>query len=289
MLDNRADKLRSRYLDFMATALNWGFVPGTNPDKWASRFRERVPDIELNLLPLPDSDLPGALTNHLVDVALMRLPVDRTIFHAIPLYREDAVVVVAKEDLLAAADPPVSPAECTMTNVGTMTNAGTMKDPGMTANVTPLIQPADTVITLGENASGPGLREMPDPPATTAEAFAWVAAGLGRTITSAPIARLHRRKDVVALQLADLPGPEVGLVWPKDTDNPAIEELAGIVRGRTAHSTRGSAPTPASHKATNKTSAPKTAAGKGTQGAGKPSQKSQPGHKKAGPRQRRHR
>ncbi|MCL1801830.1 MAG: LysR substrate-binding domain-containing protein [Promicromonosporaceae bacterium] len=267
----------------MATVLNWGFVPGTNPDKWAARFRERVPDVELNLLPLPDSEIPAAWDSQTIDVALMRLPVDRTIFHAIPLYREDAVVVVAKEDLLAAADPPVSLAECTMTDAGTMTNAGT------TTNATPLIQPADALVHLDNGASGQQIPETPNPPATIAEAFAWVAAGLGRTITSAPIARLHRRKDVVALQLADLPGPEVGLVWSKDTDNPAIEELAGIVRGRTAHSTRGSAPTPASHKATNKTSAPKTAAGKGTQGAGKSSQKSQPGHKKAGPRQRRHR
>lgn len=44
-------------------------------------------------------------------------------------------------------------------------------------------------------------------------------------------------------QKGRVPGRQIGLVWRKDVEHPLLEELTGIVRGRTANSSRGAAAT----------------------------------------------
>jgi DNA-binding transcriptional LysR family regulator len=65
-----------------------------------------------------------------------------------------------------------------------------------------------------------------------------VAAGDGIAVVPQSIAKALRRRDVVALQLEDAHPAEVALAWPRETQNDWVDEFIGIVRGRTAHSSR---------------------------------------------------
>lgn len=78
-----------------------------------------------------------------------------------------------------------------------------------------------------------------------ADAVGLVAANVGVAIMPQSIARLYSRKDVVARPLRDAPTTRIALVWREFDDSPLIEEFIGIVRGRTANSSRGAAKPPA--------------------------------------------
>ncbi|WP_295125287.1 LysR family transcriptional regulator substrate-binding protein [uncultured Leifsonia sp.] len=65
-----------------------------------------------------------------------------------------------------------------------------------------------------------------------------VATGDGVALLPASVAKALRRKDVEAMRLEDGPVSRVGLAWPRDAQHPLVDEFIGIVRGRTAHSSR---------------------------------------------------
>ncbi|WP_022889678.1 LysR family substrate-binding domain-containing protein [Agromyces italicus] len=65
-----------------------------------------------------------------------------------------------------------------------------------------------------------------------------VAAGTGYAIVPHSIARLHQRRDVVAVPLSDAPPTRIALVWRIERDDDDIQEFVGVVRGRTARSSR---------------------------------------------------
>lgn len=73
---------------------------------------------------------------------------------------------------------------------------------------------------------------------TAKQAVETVATGTGYIVLPMSIARLHHRKDVVARPLLDGEESQIGLAWRVDNDDPRIEEFIGIVRGRTARSSR---------------------------------------------------
>lgn len=75
------------------------------------------------------------------------------------------------------------------------------------------------------------------------EAVDVVAAGVGVMRVPHSIARLHARKDVVAVPVADAPETEIAVVWREENTTPDIEEFVGIVRGRRPGSSRGPART----------------------------------------------
>jgi DNA-binding transcriptional LysR family regulator len=81
------------------------------------------------------------------------------------------------------------------------------------------------------------LREHPD--ITTKQAIETVAAGTGIVIVPMSLARLHRRKDVEFRPVNGVDESPVGLAWLRDNDDPDVESFIGIVRGRTARSSRG--------------------------------------------------
>jgi hypothetical protein len=123
------------------SVLRLGFVPGVVPHKWASRFRTRFGAEALDMgRVMPDEAVSGLRDGNL-EGALMPLPVDKEVFHAIPLYVET------------------------------------------------------------DDESG------------------------------------------------RISGREIGLVWLKDLEHPLIEGLTGIVRGRTANSSRGQNAEPPARKA----------------------------------------
>lgn len=65
-----------------------------------------------------------------------------------------------------------------------------------------------------------------------------VASGDGIALLPASVAKALRRKDVVALRLEDAPQSRIGLTWPREGQHPLVDDFIGIVRGRTAHSSR---------------------------------------------------
>ncbi|MHC5797768.1 LysR family substrate-binding domain-containing protein [Lacisediminihabitans sp. FW035] len=86
------------------------------------------------------------------------------------------------------------------------------------------------------------------PPTLSAEeAVELVAAGGGIVVLPQSIARLHTRKDVVARPVTDAAGTSIAIAWLEDRTTPQVEEFVGIVRGRTAASSRA-VPTPKTEK-----------------------------------------
>lgn len=172
-----------------------------------------MPHVSLELREIPVAGQRGALEH--VDAALVRLPIGGADdLHVIPLYDELPVVVMSTESPLTAADAEIAAADL----------AGEI-----------VIVPADDVL---------GAR-IPDaipaafaPPTDTAEAIATVAAGVGVVIVPMSLARAHQRRDVEYRVLAEGPVSTVALAWRREATTEDIETFVGIVRGRTARSSR---------------------------------------------------
>lgn len=74
---------------------------------------------------------------------------------------------------------------------------------------------------------------------TAQQAVEAVAAGTGVVLLPMSVARLHQRKDVVAVPVDGVDEYRVGLAWRVADEDPRTEEFIGIVRGRTERSSRG--------------------------------------------------
>ncbi|WP_199224377.1 LysR family transcriptional regulator substrate-binding protein [Serinibacter arcticus] len=190
-------------------------VPGVSPGRWVSTWKERhrAPiEVEVADASAAEQRLLGGDG----DAAFLRLPVTDDTLAVIPLWVEESVVVVPKEDELSLLER-LSPADLA----------------------------EHVVIVAGDDvlhwADGPGTAFTGVVPATAADAIELVAAGAGVTVVPASLARAHTRKDVVAVPLVEGPTSQVGLAWvPVDgAPTPAVDDLIGIVRGRTANSSRG--------------------------------------------------
>ncbi len=70
------------------------------------------------------------------------------------------------------------------------------------------------------------------------DVVATVAAGTGVLVTPMSIARLHHRKDVTSRPVTDLEPTTVGLAWLETNQDPRVQTFIGIVRGRSARSSR---------------------------------------------------
>jgi DNA-binding transcriptional LysR family regulator len=72
-----------------------------------------------------------------------------------------------------------------------------------------------------------------------AAAVEFVAATDSIAIMPHSLARLYGRKDVVSRPVTDAPETRIALIWLEARTTPEVEEFIGIVRGRTANSSRG--------------------------------------------------
>lgn len=188
-----------------------GAVEGATPGKWIRVWNERMPRNPLELVPLPVAGQRAGLDT--VDAALVRLPIDKSGLHIVTLYDEIAVVVMSIDSDLTAVDE-LDPVDL----------AGEV-----------LIRPADDV--LGFTASET-IAPVFAPPETTEDAVATVAAGTGIIVVPMSLARLHHRKDVAYRPLRGGPISTVALAWDADRANALVDTFVGIVRGRTANSSR---------------------------------------------------
>jgi DNA-binding transcriptional LysR family regulator len=176
-------------------------VPGVTPGKWVRAWDERNPRDPVAVTLVEQDAQLEPLRSAEVDMAFVRLPVEREGLHAIPLYVEQPVALVPR-------DHP----------------ADGMAD----------VQLADVADELLDVA---GL--------SAKQSVEVVAGGAGVLVVPLSVARLHHRRDVVAVPVTDAETTQVALVWPVDSDDVRIEEFIGVVRGRTVRSSRGPQPAPA--------------------------------------------
>jgi DNA-binding transcriptional LysR family regulator len=143
-------------------------------------------------------------------MAFVRLPLDTDDLHVVRLYDEVPVVVAGRDHLVAAAD-------------GTVT-----------------LHDLDDEQLVLPHRSGwrPSAEQLDWPPMTEQEAIETVAAGTGVALVPMSVARLHHRKDVVHREVSDLAPTTVALVWLRERDDETTQAFVGVVRGRTAHSSR---------------------------------------------------
>jgi DNA-binding transcriptional LysR family regulator len=189
-----------------------GAIPGATPGKWIDAWKNRLPHVTLELVPIEVAEERDALVD--LDAALVRLPIDRPDdLHVIRLYDELPVVVASAESHLMAAE--------------TLTAAD------LDGEV--LVTPLDDVLgPLDLPTVAPRFAPVP----TTADAVATVATGTGIVLVPMSLARLHHRKDVEYRVLEGGPTSTVALAWPRERTTSDVEAFVGIVRGRTANSSR---------------------------------------------------
>ena len=186
-----------------------GFVSGATPDEWARRYRERERS-GLDLVPIEEADQESGVRDGSLDMALARLPVDRTDLHCIPLYEEQPVVVVGLEHVVTVAE------EVSTDDL------------------------ADEQLVVPERSGWtPSAAQLDWPPMTAQEAIEVAASGSGVAVVPMSLARLHHRKDATYRPVTDLPGTTIGLIWLVDNDDPRVQTFIGVVRGRTRNSSRG--------------------------------------------------
>ena len=192
----------------MADELRLAFVTGTTPDKWARAWRERRSE-RLTLVPVTEEHQEDVVRRGGVDLALVRLPVDTDDLHCVRLYDEIPVAVVGRDHFVAAADTV------------------TLDDLADEQLVRP-------------HASGwvPAAAQLDWPPMSEGEAIEAVAAGTGVVIVPMSVARLFHRKDVVQREVTDLPPTTIALVWRRDRDDDVVQAFVGVVKGRSANSSR---------------------------------------------------
>jgi len=193
----------------MPEGLRVAFVTGTTPDKWARAWREQRRG-RLELVPVTEDEQEDVLRRGGIDMALVRLPVDVTELHCVRLYDELPVAVGGREHLISAAP------EVTLDDLGDEQ----------------LVRP---------HASGwrPVADQLDWPPMTEQEAIETVSAGTGIVVVPMSVARLYQRKDVVHRVVTDLAPTTIALVWPRDRDDETTQAFVGVVKGRTAHTSRG--------------------------------------------------
>lgn len=210
--------------------LRLGFTRGTAPSKWAKRWRQAVGE-PLELVPFETAfgRDPSPIEGEPVDVTLERaMPgefpegsaePDRT-RHAVRLYTEAvALVVPADHELAGETELPV--------------------------------HDLALVALLDHAHHAPGW-PAPDPwadpswkPEDTAAALALVATGAGAILLPLPLARhLSTKREHAVLPLTgepELAGSTIWATWDLARDAADVQQLAGIMRGRTARSSRPSA------------------------------------------------
>lgn len=191
-----------------------GIVPGATVGRWVDTWKQRMPHVGIEIVELSAQTQEQSFADDVIDAALVRLPLTDAGLQVIPLYEELPVVVASVESHLMAAE------ELDIADLA-----------------------GEVVLTTHEDVLGPldlpGTRASTVPPLnTTQDAIATVAAGVGIVVVPMSLARLHHRKDAGYRVLRGGPVAPVGFAWPAARTTADVETFIGIIRGRTANSSR---------------------------------------------------
>lgn len=185
--------------------LRVSYVAGVTPGKWMDRFIERYPDVQLVAARHDDGDILQLLADDAADAVFVRYrgdsPKDAT-RHVIPLYEELEVVCAAKDHDVEYHEELI---------------------PAAVVETFPLLDLAD----------------YPEEVGGIPTAMEVVASGAQVLRVPQSIARLFHRKDVIYRVIEDGNPTQVGIAWPTAMEDTAlVDEFIGIVRGRSANSSR---------------------------------------------------
>ncbi len=187
-----------------------GFDTGTTPDTWARAWRDRRRE-PLELVPVDGAAAADAgLRDGSLDLCLVRLPLlDAEGLHRVRLYDEVPVVAVPRDHFATAGD------EVTTADLG------------------------DEQLVL-PHPSGwtPQATQLDWPSMSWREAIEAVASGSGIAIVPMSVARLYARKDVATRPVTDLEPTTIALAWLVERDDEDTQAFVGIVKGRTANTSR---------------------------------------------------
>lgn len=205
--------------------LKIGLFIGASVGRWLDTWQERYPKQKIEIVWLAPNTAAAALEEQLVDIALVRLPLiigaadapkklwssGAGGFNIIPLYEELTVAISHRDSLLADAE------ELTIADLAGETLVQSHEDP-VTFEI--------------ENLAPTNFDTLP----SLADSIATVAAGVGFMLQPMSIARHFDRKDLRYRIVNDLPKTPVALVWLNDSES--VNNFVGIVRGRSANSSR---------------------------------------------------
>ena len=192
--------------------LTIAFVPGVTITKWSRLWEQRRPETPLTFAPTPESGQSTVLRDGTADVSFVRLPVDAAETAAAPLAALSVIRLYS--EVVVAVLPEDHPLADE--------NSVTLDDLAG--------------LTLHDN-QGP-LRD----------AVELVAAGVGALVVPHALARQHNRKGVVSRPVTDAEETWIAIAWLAENTTSDIEAFVGIVRGRSANSSRGSAATGAAER-----------------------------------------
>ncbi|WP_449278088.1 LysR substrate-binding domain-containing protein [Leucobacter sp. GX24907] len=225
----------------MSTApdpLRLGFARGIAPSKWQRRWRAAVPERPLELVPVDtafgrrDESLETPIDMMLERCAPGQVPEgagEATTLtasgsptrRALRLYTEAIALVVPKDHELVETSG--------------------RNDPALDRADLDLV----TILEHPDHASAwPAAVPWSDPsyrPKNLAAALQLVAAGLGTILMPLPLARhlISKREHAIVTLMGDqLPGSTVWATWATERDAADVQQLAGVLRGRTARSSR---------------------------------------------------
>ncbi|MGQ4509086.1 LysR substrate-binding domain-containing protein [Dermabacteraceae bacterium P13128] len=182
--------------------LRVGFVPGVEPDRFSRRWRElqrsRRPSERAVLEFVPIAASAQEQAVRELDMCLLRLPYDAPGVHCLKLWQERPVAVFSADSDLAAEEGDLPTADLSHGGVELAAQ-----------------HPDDAEERVAVAASGVGYARMP-----------------------LSLARLYARKDVRHRVLSEEEPTQIALVWRREVDSPACQDVVGIVRGRTPRSSR---------------------------------------------------
>jgi hypothetical protein len=199
-------------------------VPGVTPTKWTRVWGQRRSDLPLRITVVAERDQEQALLDGRAQLSFVRGDVSSSALSSIHLYDEQPVAVVGREHALAAADE---------LEVAELAGEHLLQDP----------EDVPEWAAVAEELADGSRRPLPRM-AGLDDAVEQVAAGVGVLIVPQSVARVHSRKDVTAVPVTGVAPSSVRLAWVTDDKGDDVEDFIGVVRGRSANTTRGTAATP---------------------------------------------
>ncbi|RFA10142.1 hypothetical protein B7R54_13670 [Subtercola boreus] len=194
------------------------FAAGVTVTKWTRLWAERRPGTPLEVFRAEADQQVAVLHERSADVSFVRLPVEQQGLSVITLYSEVQVVVVPKDHPASVFDA---------VTVADLADEHLLQDP----DLVPEWRDVAAEIVDGSRRPLRGIQSIDD-------AVEQVAAGVGILIVPQAIARLSSRKDVVYRPVTDVAETRIALAWLSEETTADIEEFVGIVRGRSASSSR---------------------------------------------------